>query len=264
MISDIDIDYAQSVGQTSITINSTANFAPEWLSFEFMDQVFKGLQLLDESWINNTGGLSLYASTIEDISDTEPPKLKSYKGHGGNGSHGDSRRSGSSKKNIPEDSEKLNFESAEKIKVIIIPKGMTMLDKIGGTQTVLLEDTVYGLTGITKDGDDCYFKFIGQDLKDSYLKIDGKSLLEINTGFESFLELKDKSMILNSPNIGEDNLIYIADPGECFFVSGVTTVDGIDFINIVDKSGKTCYVPKNENTIVDNFLNTNGEEVVDQ
>ena len=121
---------------------------------------------------------------------------------------------------------------------------VSMYEKIGNNLPVQSSEAgQYGLIGVVQENGKYYYKLLDTKTGKVYFtEITEKSKINWNEkGERKVVEVKDENaMILNKTGESDDGLVRFADKGDVYLLTDdKTTVDGIDYYNIMDSKTDT-------------------------
>ena len=248
-MASVDIDTEIAAATEGIDLDITGYngaFSPEWLSCAFMDNLLTNVDDINKKWKDATGYMLLYVQEVEYTGGIKPPKIIPY--YGGDGGSGDEALPDGE---IPEDEGQLNIDELI-VGSITMTESVLLYEDIGGNSINSEIDTIYGLLGIEKHDDKYYFKIVDKSTNKIYLT-EVTDKLQVSSEYDKVLELSDKTLVLNSTNIGDENFKRLAESGECFFAKDNIEVEGVTFTSVLDSDGEVSYIPRSNNVKVESL-----------
>ena len=178
---------------------------------------------------------------------TETGKISEIKA-GNNGGNSGSSTSSTDQSTVDEtvviDQETLTRLMPAVTGMVTFAEIVSMYEKIGNNIPVQSSEAgQYGLIGVVQENGKYYYKLLDTKTGKVYFtEITEKSKINWNEkGERKVVEVKDENaMILNKTGESDDGLVRFADKGDVYLLTDdKTTVDGIDYYNIMDSKTDT-------------------------
>lgn len=115
-----------------------------------------------------------------------------------------------------------------------------LYQEIGGDAVQSSPTASYGLIDVLKQDGKYYYKIVDQETGQIlYVEINDK--VKLDSEYNSIIEVKEKTMILNSTELNSQNVVKVAQESSVYLVKQTVENQDIRFANIIDTSDNMNY-----------------------
>lgn len=232
------------------SINTTyqkLDFSNEWLSFQFMDNIYSAVKKINEKWNSIIRNIESYGDSVFQIGETTPPHISEGTGSSGGSSGGDE----------PSDPEKDKPQMPFTFGTLKLSDGAVGMTELGGVTTQLDSSGDYSVIGIEKKDGVYFYKILDKNNNTYYVEA---SFGTLTSDYIQILETSGETLVLKQPEVGEGTLERLTKSEEIFFVKDIVETESIKYAHVVDSTGKEYYIPESEITTYKQFTNLGKSE----